>query len=290
MRNEEILDLVLRSYRDIGGVNLQDKAHFPSRDQIRTLLDGIRELLFPGFFGNETVDEERLAHLTAHRIDVLRSVLNESVRKVLYWASNKENESHILDITERFILAFFVEIPQLRLVLSEDAKAIFNGDPAAKSINEVKLSYPGFQAVLVHRVAHFFYRHDIPLLPRMMSELVHSETGIDIHPGATIGKGFCIDHGTGIVIGETALIGDYVKLYQGVTLGAFSVKKESGTGKRHPTLKDYVTVYAGSTILGGETVIGEHAVVGGNVWLVESLPPYAKVYLAPDDRHIRITP
>jgi serine O-acetyltransferase len=157
-------------------------------------------------------------------------------------------------------------------------QANFRGDPAAKSFEEVILSYPGFQAITVHRLAHYFWKAQVPLIPRMMSEMVHGSTGIDIHPGAEIGESFFIDHGTGVVIGETTVIGSNVKLYQGVTLGALSVKKEEGNRKRHPTIEDDVTIYSNATILGGETVIGRGSIIGGNVWITESVPPNTTVY------------
>jgi serine O-acetyltransferase len=163
-------------------------------------------------------------------------------------------------------------------------KAALKGDPAAKSEAEVILSYPGFEAIMVHRLAHFFWKCQVPLIPRMMSEQVHSRTGIDIHPGAEIGESFFIDHGTGVVIGETTVIGKDVKLYQGVTLGALSVKKELADKKRHPTLEDNVTIYSGATILGGETIIGRNSVIGGNVWLTHPVPPDSTVYIRVGDQ------
>jgi serine O-acetyltransferase len=167
----------------------------------------------------------------------------------------------------------------IRNLVSLDLKAAFRGDPAAKSTEEVIVSYPGFDAIIVHRMAHFFWTAQVPLIPRIMSELVHGRTGIDIHPGADIGESFFIDHGTGVVIGETTVIGRNVKIYQGVTLGALSVKKEESDKKRHPTIEDDVTIYANATILGGETTIGRGCVIGGSVWLTESVPPDTLVYL-----------
>ena len=270
--------------------NLIDNSHIPSREHIRLTLERIKEVLFPGFYGTETTDEKNIKDYTLRRLKDLKSYLTVDLNKTLSLPEYELKESSLETAADQIIDSFFEILPNIRDLLYEDAQAIFEGDPAAKSINEVIISYPGFQAIVTHRIAHFFYLKQVPLIPRMMAELVHSTTGIDIHPGAQIGKGFCIDHGTGIVIGETSIIGNYVKLYQGVTLGAFSVKKESSHGKRHPTLNNYVTVYAGSTILGGDTVIGEHSVVGGNVWLVESLPPSSKVYLAPNDKLIKRTP
>jgi serine O-acetyltransferase len=171
--------------------------------------------------------------------------------------------------------------------LATDLNAAFDGDPAAKSAAEVILSYPGFEAIMVHRIAHFFWTREVPLIPRIMSELVHGATGIDIHPGAEIGESFFIDHGTGVVIGETCVIGCNVKLYQGVTLGALSVKKDEANRKRHPTIEDDVTIYSGATILGGDTVIGRGSTIGGNVWITEPVPAGAMVYTTSGDQVIR---
>jgi serine O-acetyltransferase len=173
---------------------------------------------------------------------------------------------------------FFDSLPQVFEKLKEDVAAVYEGDPAAKSKSEVIQTYPGFYAIAAYRIAHELHKLGVMGIPRVITEHAHSKTGIDIHPSASIGKHFCIDHGTGIVIGETAVIGDHVKIYQGVTLGALSVSKDDAVRKRHPTLEDHVVVYAGATILGGDTVIGHHSVVGGNVWLTRSVPPHSKIY------------
>jgi serine O-acetyltransferase len=173
---------------------------------------------------------------------------------------------------------FFDSLPQIYEKVSGDVVAMYEGDPAAKSRSEVIQTYPGFYAIAAYRVAHQLHLLGVKGIPRVITEHAHSKTGIDIHPSATIGNHFCIDHGTGVVIGETAVIGDHVKIYQGVTLGALSVSKDDASRKRHPTLEDHVVVYAGATILGGETVIGHHSVVGGNVWLTRSVPPQSKIY------------
>jgi len=174
--------------------------------------------------------------------------------------------------------AFEANLPAIYTSLSEDADAILAGDPAASSRTEVISTYPGFYALAVHRIAHRLCRLGVPLLPRILSEIAHRRTGIEIHPGATIGRRFCIDHGTGIVIGETVEIGDDVKMYQGVTLGALSVRKDMARTKRHPTINDRVIIYAGATILGGDTVIGEDSIIGGNTWIVKSLPAGSREY------------
>lgn len=173
---------------------------------------------------------------------------------------------------------FFAALPSIHDRLNEDVVAMYEGDPAAKTRSEVIQTYPGFYAIAAYRIAHELHRLGVKGIPRVITENAHSKTGIDIHPSATIGEHFCIDHGTGVVIGETAVIGNHVKIYQGVTLGALSVSKDDATRKRHPTIEDNVVVYAGATILGGETVIGHDSIVGGNVWLTRSVPPYSKIY------------
>ena len=173
---------------------------------------------------------------------------------------------------------FFSAIPEMYRVLNTDIDAIYEGDPAAKNKFEIIRAYPGFYAISFYRIAHALSDLDIPLLPRILTEYAHSKTGIDIHPAAEIGEHFCIDHGTGIVIGETSVIGNHVKIYQGVTLGALSVDKSMSFIKRHPTVDDHVIIYSGATILGGDTVIGHHSIIGGNVWLTKSVPPYSTVY------------
>ncbi len=177
--------------------------------------------------------------------------------------------------------SFFQNLEFIHQLCMDDATAIYEGDPAASSLEEVIGTYPGFYAISIYRIAHQIYNWGVPYLPRLLSEIAHSKTGIDIHPGATIGKSMCIDHGTGIVIGETTMIGNYVKIYQGVTLGALSVSKDMAKSKRHPSIEDHVVIYSGSTILGGNTVIGSNSIIGGNVWLTESVPSNSFIYYSP---------
>jgi serine O-acetyltransferase len=183
----------------------------------------------------------------------------------------------------------FDVLPDIKENLDHDVNAIYNGDPAAKSLTEVVRTYPGFYAIAAYRIAHEFHKHKLSLIPRIISEHAHSKTGIDIHPGAIIGKHFCIDHGTGVVIGETTEIGNHVKIYQGVTLGALSVKKEDAKTKRHPTIEDHVVIYSGATILGGKTVVGHNSIIGGNVWIVESVPPKSRLIYLEARRKKQIT-
>lgn len=183
---------------------------------------------------------------------------------------------------EEIVRRFFANVPELYRVLNTDVYSILNGDPAAKTEYEVIRAYPGFYALCFYRIAHALYTLEVPLLPRIFTEYAHSRTGIDIHPAAVIGEYFCIDHGTGVVIGETAQIGKHVKMYQGVTLGALSVHKSMAFTKRHPTVEDHVIIYSGATILGGETVVGHHSIIGGNVWLTKSVSPGSLVYHNPE--------
>jgi serine O-acetyltransferase len=207
-----------------------------------------------------------------------------------------ENELfHIMEVTKaccdydnkKRAGKFFEQLPQLFQVLNTDIQAIFNGDPAARSEFEVVRTYPGFFAISLYRLAHSLYLDDVPLIPRILTEYAHSKTGIDIHPAAEIGEYFYIDHGTGIVIGESCKIGAHVKLYQGVTLGALSVDKSMANTKRHPTVEDNVVIYSGATILGGETIIGQNSIIGGNVWLTKSLSPDSSVYHTPSHRILK---
>lgn len=193
----------------------------------------------------------------------------------------KVMEKNLKQKPETIADQFFETIPSIYDMLQADADSMFKSDPAARSLLQIIRAYPGFHALAFHRIAHQFYKQKIPMIPRIISSAAHSKTGIDIHPGAQIGRNFCIDHGTGVVIGETAIIGNDVKLYQGVTLGALAVKKNLQDKKRQPTIQDGVVIYAGATILGGQTVVGHHSIIGGSVWLTESVPPYTKVFHKP---------
>lgn len=188
---------------------------------------------------------------------------------------------------EAILHHIFESLPGIREMLREDIQAVYDGDPAAKSLTEVVRTYPGFYAIAAYRIAHCLCEKGLDLIARIISSNAHSKTGIDIHPAAQIGRHFCIDHGTGVVVGETTKIGNHVKIYQGVTLGALSVKKEDAKTKRHPDIEDHVVIYAGATILGGKTVVGHHSIIGGNVWLTESVPPHSKIYYQPEGGAVR---
>ena len=239
--------------------------HCPSREEVRSFFENLLGTLFPNY---SKVDHENLAKFNLHILN-----LREELYELLYTQS-KATGFDAGNITK----AFFDAIPEIYDQLHQDVTAMYKGDPAAVSEDEVIRSYPGFYAIAAYRLAHQLAISDVQVLPRMITELAHNLTGIDIHPNATIGSHFCIDHGTGIVIGETTTIGNHVKIYQGVTLGALSVKKEDAKVKRHPTIEDHVVIYSNATILGGETVIGKNSTIGGNVWITKSIPPNSTVH------------
>ena len=257
----------------------------PSREAIIDLLHRARHLLFPGYFIRHRVDEVNLSYYFGQEAVAFFELLAEQIALAI----RHECLRHQLDCThceergQEEAIRFMHQLPEIRSILGTDVRAAFEGDPAAKSFDEIIFSYPGLWAITVYRVAHQLLVQGVPLMPRIMTEYAHHQTGIDIHPGAHIGKSFFIDHGTGVVIGETTEIGERVRLYQGVTLGALSLPKEVVDSlrrkKRHPTVQDDVIIYAQATILGGETVIGARSVIGGNVWITESVPPDTKVFL-----------
>jgi serine O-acetyltransferase len=234
----------------------------PDIGETRRFTENLIQLLFP----NDPCENVAQYHIKFKDSRLL-------LEKLLVSLNNRLSGS-----VEEHTGLFFDELPVIYESLIKDAQAICNFDPAVSNLQEVICAYPGFQAIAVYRIANRLLRQGVPLLPRMMAEHAHGKTGIDIHPGATIGESFFIDHGTGVVIGETSIIGNNVKIYQGVTLGALFVKKSMAARKRHPTIQDNVIIYAGSTVLGGETVIGRDSVIGGNVWLTESVPPGSLVY------------
>jgi serine O-acetyltransferase len=280
------IDTVVRNLMDsyvlLGGINHIGGPNLPSRQRTIDILQTLRSLLFPGYYERDAVDETTLLYLTGERVVWVRKHLTEEISKSLCHDCRLHGRCEQLtecaekarDLADSLLNA----LPDIRAKLKLDVQAALNGDPAAVSEAEIIVAYPGLAALTAHRIAHFLYQRDVPLVPRIMSEYIHHQTGIDIHPGATIGDFFFIDHGTGVVIGETAVIGQHVKIYQGVTLGALSVKKSLARTTRHPSIEDNVTIYAGATILGGETVIGHDSIIGGNVWLVQSVPPFSRVY------------
>lgn len=283
---DKIKNQLLDSYGKGGGVNHIDGPSLPSRESIKKILMTIESLMFPGFQADEIIEKSILGYRTSEKLNCLLKDLYKETKKAScknYQSSIDCNCESCSSSSMKNTLEFISRLTKIRSKLLLDAEAALAGDPAAASMDEVILSYPGLKAVLIHRIAHEFYKMNIPLIPRMMGEYAHSETGIDIHPGATIGDSFFIDHGTGVVIGETTIIGKRVKIYQGVTLGALSVKKEEANVKRHPTIENDVTIYAGATILGGDTIVGEKSTIGGNVWIVRSVEKNSKIYNKPID-------
>ena len=262
-----------------------DYALIPSLGSVVDIIERSREILFPGYFSREKLDPLTMKYSMGKSVSDLFELLSEQVAHSIRHDCKRYNQpcTECTDRGHKVAIDFLEAVPGLRKAIAMDVRAAYEGDPAAKSFDEIIFSYPGIFAITVYRVAHVLHEMEVPLLPRIMSEYAHSVTGIDIHPGAEIGDCFVIDHGTGVVIGETAVIGNNVRIYQGVTLGALSLPKGAGEQlrgkKRHPTIEDAVIIYSGATILGGDTIIGARSVIGGNVWLTESVPPDTKVML-----------
>ena len=265
---------LLTSYRHVGGINNIEVVNVPSKRAIRAMCEELLQLLFPGFHDEKPILSDELQAITEHRVMRLTDRLSEeilkSLRTRLPGGCSRERAHQI-------VFSFLDELPAVRELLHTDVEAAYEGDPAASSLEEVIVAYPSIEAVAIQRLAHVLYKMDLPLIPRMMTEWAHARTGIDIHPGAQIGPYFFIDHGTGVVIGETSVIGAWVKLYQGVSLGARSFQKDTQGrlvkgGKRHPDLGDHVTRYANTPVLGADTHVGTGSTVGGNVFLTQSVP------------------
>src|SRR4051812_7089912 len=273
----DAVDELLQTYSETGGINYLDAAAtLPSRETIERACGDLLSLMFPGFRGETLVDSTDLPDVTRSRVRKLRGLLRPEICKSLgdYPASPET-----LERADKLLDFFVSQLPAVRKMLWTDIDAAYEGDPAAKSFEEIVLAYPSIEAIAIYRMAHVLYEK-VPLIPRIMAEWAHSRTGIDIHPGAEIGSHFFIDHGTGVVIGETTQIGSHVKLYQGVS---FIAKSTSGGQllrgkKRHPTVEDNVTIYAGTSVMGGDTVIGSGSTVGANVFLTHSVPPNSLVY------------
>jgi serine O-acetyltransferase len=264
-----------------------DRMPLPSREDAAAIMEALEEIIYPGYYTAGGVTHQGIIYRVQERIGWLFEHMRDQISRGLRHMKSLDGDLCLTpdDVAEECAYMFIEQLPRVRRMLAKDIQAAYDGDPAAHCIDEIILSYPAIYAITAYRVAHELYRMDVPILPRMLTELAHSRTGIDIHPGAEIGESFFIDHGTGVVIGETTIIGNNVKLYQGVTLGALSFPKdEKGRlirgKKRHPTIEDSVVIYAGATILGGETVIGEGSVIGGNVWLTESVPAGSRVVQA----------
>jgi serine O-acetyltransferase len=279
----EITDQLVASFQEVGGINHLDGANLPSREAIVEITRDLLRLVFPGFYDKDPIHSNQVREYTAELVSSIARRLENELHKSLEYRPCEHCDPNDLPATAaRVTREFLAELPAVRATLQTDVVAAYEGDPAAISNEEIILAYPGIEAIAVQRMAHILYQRHVALIPRIMTEWAHNKTGIDIHPGAQIGTHFFIDHGTGVVIGETSVIGSRVKIYQGVTLGAKSFPKDAkgrvvkGT-KRHPNIQDNVTLYAGATIL-GDITIGHDTIIGGNVWLLEPVPPNTVVY------------
>ena len=264
----------------------------PTRSVIIEIINDLRQLMFPGYFSVENIDSAGASYYTGHMLAVIHNKFKKQIALALAYNSDEHilsTNDKILEKSESICVEFFKTLPSVQQMLLLDAQAGYDGDPAADSREQVIFSYPGLYAIFVYRIAHELYKMKVPFIPRIMTEHAHSKTGIDINSGAVIGKYFFMDHGTGIVIGETTIIGDYVKLYQGVTLGALSTRggQHLAGVKRHPTIGDRVTIYSNATVLGGETVIGADSVIGGGAFITSSIPEKTRVSVTPPELAIK---
>ncbi|HXQ21580.1 MAG TPA: serine O-acetyltransferase EpsC [Candidatus Acidoferrales bacterium] len=279
---EAAIDRAAGSYDLNREIDNLESAALPSRRAVIEALNHLQPAIYLGFYSTRPLRRGNLRYAISEHLYPAYEILVEQISRAVQYEQEccRATVVHDAGWPEDVVMRLFDKLPELRAILNDDVVAAFEGDPAAQSVEEVIFSYPAIQAITTHRIAHELYREQVPMIPRILSEHAHGKTGIDIHPGAQIGRSFFIDHGTGVVVGETSVIGDNVKLYQGVTLGALSPRRQEGAlfrnRKRHPTLENNVTIYSGATIL-GDTVIGEGSVIGGNVWLVESVPPHSRV-------------
>jgi serine O-acetyltransferase len=279
---EGIIDTVAASYTGKAEIDSLESAALPSGRAVIEALNHLKPVIYMGFYSTRPLNRGNLRYAISEHLHPAFEILVEQISRAVQYeqACHRTPIAHEPSWSEDVVIRLLNKLPELRDRLNDDVLAAFEGDPAAQSVEEVIFSYPAIQAITTHRIAHELYNEHVPMIPRIMSEHAHGKTGIDIHPGARIGRSFFIDHGTGVVIGETTVIGNHVRLYQGVTLGALSPRRDDGAlarhRKRHPTIENHVTIYSGATIL-GDTVIGEGSVIGGNVWLVESVAPHSRI-------------
>lgn len=290
---DNLVDMILDSYDKYDSTKRIDEDNIVHKETLIKLVEEIRKLLFPGFFDNNKVRSEYLKFLVGERLEFIQYNLKTQVARAL---GNNEfckdcERTAILNQADDIVYEFLGKLPIIREYLSTDIQAAFDGDPAAQNTDEIIFCYPGVFAITVYRIAHELHLLGVPMIPRIISEYAHSITGIDIHPGATIGKHFFIDHGTGVVIGETTVIGENVKIYQGVTLGGLSTRKGQQLRgvKRHPTIGNNVTIYSGTSVLGGETVIGDGATIGGNAFITSSVEAGMKVSIKAPELEYRLS-
>ena len=284
---EAVTDSILQDYKNDRDIDRVEIFRTPDKDAIIDIIDKLRRIVFPGYFKDKNY---QMYNAKLGLSMLIEDVMFHMIRQVaLVFQSGGEDAQSAESHAQEVCLAFFQKLPQVRAMVQTDLQAAYDGDPAATGFAEIIFAYPGLFAITVYRLAHELYLLKVPMIPRIMTEHAHSITGIDIHPGATIGKYFFIDHGTGIVVGETTVIGDNVKIYQGVTLGALSTRGgQSLRGKRrHPTIEDNVTIYAGTSVLGGETVIGRDSVIGANAFITKSVAPCTTVSTQPQEMQMK---
>ncbi len=284
---EAVTDSILQDYNSGRDIDRVEFYRTPDKDVIIDIIEKLRRIVFPGYFKDKNYRMYNAKHNLSMLIEDV--MINLTRQVALVYQSSGENEADAQAHAQEVCLEFFRKIPQVRAMVQTDLQAAYDGDPAATGFAEIIFAYPGLFAITVYRLAHELYLLQVPMIPRIMTEHAHSVTGIDIHPGATVGKFFFIDHGTGIVVGETTVIGDNVKIYQGVTLGALSTRGgQSLRGKRrHPTIEDNVTIYAGTSVLGGETVIGRDTVIGANAFITKSIAPCTTVSTQPQEMQMK---
>jgi serine O-acetyltransferase len=280
----EITERLVGTYEECGAIHHLGHSPLPSYREVVEILTDLREILYPGYGRRQNLHLGNVAYHVGDLIDSLYERLTQQIaRSFRHNCRTRDLDTDFEAKAQEVVVEFLGKLPDLRKVLTTDAQAAFDGDPAAKSLDEIVFCYPGVAAISIYRLAHVLHAFGVPMIPRMMTEYAHSKTGIDIHPGARIGSRIFIDHGTGVVIGETTEIGEGVKIYQGVTLGALSFARDESTGevvrghKRHPTIEDEVVIYANATILGGGTIIGHHSVIGSSAWVTHSVAPYTTV-------------
>jgi len=288
-RIPSIVDTMVATCNNKGSFDHVDAEPIPSREATINMLHSVGRILYPGYFIQTRLDRVNLQYYFGQEMTALYESLSEQIMRAIRHDCRR-SDRECTDCADRgnaAAIEFLSRLPEIREVLAKDIQAAYDGDPAAHSYDEIIFSYPGLQAITIYRVAHLLYELGVPFIPRIMTEYAHSRSGIDINPGANIGEKFFIDHGTGVVIGETTVIGNRVRLYQGVTLGALSLSPEECVilrgQKRHPTIEDDVIIYANATVLGGETVIGARSVIGGNVWITRSVTPDTQVFLEKQD-------
>lgn len=276
MKFDKIIDDIADSYNQYDNISKIDTVPQPDKAMILDILTRLQDIAFPGFFGRKNLRSDVVKYYLGDQLQIIYEDLTSQIVLAMAYGEKYKNYTQLQKEQEahKITMEFLKRIPSIREYLSTDAEATFDGDPAAFSIAEIVITYPGYYAIMVNRLAHELHLLEVPLIPRIMTEYAHSLTGIDIHPGATLGRYLMIDHGTGIVIGETTVIGEHVKIYQGVTLGALSTHggQSLKNVKRHPTIKDNVTIYSNASVLGGQTVIGEGSTIGGNTFITKSVP------------------